>query len=361
MITATGTAFLGLTIHCARCHDHKFDPITQRDYYGLQAVFAGVIHAERAVAAPDAERRRREAAALAAELAAVERHARRSEPLAQPDRRCPGRPMVNARRNVERFAAGDGPVGPPDDPGDQRQHRAVPRRSRGLYGRRLARARRTRNVGAGDGRGQGVGVLGVSRTQQSTRSLISTRPARQRSSWISREPGKGCITIAWPDPARSTASSGAATARKSIATGWRPIMTSRRHRAGHWQVVASSADRVPFEPESEPASPGVSAGNPTSAASEERAGLSARQAKIRGRLAPLGATMKVYAGTFRQPGPTHLLGPRRPDPTRAGGAAVGGGIDRPGARDRSSASRKPQRRPHWRAGSAIRPTRCRRG
>jgi hypothetical protein len=36
----TGAAFLGLTLGCARCHDHKYDPLTQRDYYALQAVFA---------------------------------------------------------------------------------------------------------------------------------------------------------------------------------------------------------------------------------------------------------------------------------------------------------------------------------
>ena len=36
----TGAAFLGLTIGCARCHDHKYDPISQKDYFGLQAIFA---------------------------------------------------------------------------------------------------------------------------------------------------------------------------------------------------------------------------------------------------------------------------------------------------------------------------------
>lgn len=39
----TGQAFLGLTIQCARCHDHKFDPILQRDYYRLQAFFAPLL------------------------------------------------------------------------------------------------------------------------------------------------------------------------------------------------------------------------------------------------------------------------------------------------------------------------------
>ena len=37
----TGAVFMGLTVGCARCHDHKFDPISQKDYYRFQAIFAG--------------------------------------------------------------------------------------------------------------------------------------------------------------------------------------------------------------------------------------------------------------------------------------------------------------------------------
>jgi hypothetical protein len=58
MITATTQAFLGLTIGCARCHDHKFDPITQEDYYGLYATFAGVRHGEVPLGTPDAKAER---------------------------------------------------------------------------------------------------------------------------------------------------------------------------------------------------------------------------------------------------------------------------------------------------------------
>ncbi len=41
MTVGVGSVFLGLTVHCAQCHDHKFDPIAQADYYRLQAFFAG--------------------------------------------------------------------------------------------------------------------------------------------------------------------------------------------------------------------------------------------------------------------------------------------------------------------------------
>lgn len=41
-VATVGETFLGLTVHCARCHDHKFDPISSRDYYRVAAALAGV-------------------------------------------------------------------------------------------------------------------------------------------------------------------------------------------------------------------------------------------------------------------------------------------------------------------------------
>jgi mono/diheme cytochrome c family protein len=78
-------AFLGLTVSCARCHDHKFDPIPTRDYYGLAGVFTGtktmatlatVARAlERPLGGETAESRayRAEVEQLKQELAAIER------------------------------------------------------------------------------------------------------------------------------------------------------------------------------------------------------------------------------------------------------------------------------------------------
>jgi hypothetical protein len=43
MVDTTGSVFLGMTVGCARCHDHKFDPIPQKDYYRMQAIFQPAI------------------------------------------------------------------------------------------------------------------------------------------------------------------------------------------------------------------------------------------------------------------------------------------------------------------------------
>ena len=52
VIRTVGQSLFGLTIGCGRCHDHKFDPITQRDYYSMQAIFAGLTYGDRRLRGP---------------------------------------------------------------------------------------------------------------------------------------------------------------------------------------------------------------------------------------------------------------------------------------------------------------------
>ena len=68
MVTQTLTATMGITINCARCHDHKLDPITQEEYYRLWAVFAGVKRGDRELDPVESKRLAAEKARLNKEL-----------------------------------------------------------------------------------------------------------------------------------------------------------------------------------------------------------------------------------------------------------------------------------------------------
>ena len=80
IIGTVGQTFVGLTVNCARCHNHKFDPIQQKEYYQMTSAIAGVFHGERSVADPELARQRevlrKQIASLSEELARIENRAR---------------------------------------------------------------------------------------------------------------------------------------------------------------------------------------------------------------------------------------------------------------------------------------------
>ena len=112
MVANTMQTFNSLTVQCAQCHDHKFDPITQEDYYSLQAVFAAVDRTEKPYDLDPTVGRRR--AALTAELVEIARRqtvidqriaARAGDDLTKLDAEITAlaRPAPEAKRKTDAF------------------------------------------------------------------------------------------------------------------------------------------------------------------------------------------------------------------------------------------------------------------
>ncbi len=214
IINTTGTTFLGLTLGCAKCHNHKFDPIPQHDFYAVQAVFAGVQHGERPLGAIDEPRRVAHRRELVAE---IERTTRALAQLGL-------RPAVDPRRNAEIFepvrtrrvrftirATNDGAEPCLDE-------LVVLAEVRGNSG-----VRTLENVAlASTGATVSVSSVFPGSSFHKREHLNDGRFGNERS-WISNERGQGWAIVEFPRDCVISRIEWGATARASTAIAWRPI------------------------------------------------------------------------------------------------------------------------------------------
>ena len=103
IIAAVSQTFLGLTVNCARCHDHKFDPVRQVEYYQIASALSGVRHGERDLSDVDSETvaSRESIQVLLARVAAMEAPAR-ARILAQRNQALPPAPTPWAAWDFDR-------------------------------------------------------------------------------------------------------------------------------------------------------------------------------------------------------------------------------------------------------------------
>jgi hypothetical protein len=291
MVSTTGGTFLGLTVGCARCHDHKFDPVSQVDYHRMKAVFSGVRHDERAVRPPGRDRREKEAAEVRVELAKVEARLAELEPRAGPGT-TPLRVPVSARKNVERF-----------EPVEAKFVRMTILRTAGGAEPcvdELEVFSGPHNVAlAGQGaRVTASGTLPGYDIHQLP--FINDGRYGNSASWIGRERDRGWVQLELP---RAVRIDRIVWSRDRLEGGFQDrVPTKYRFEValapGAWRTVASSDDRLPA---------GGVGSVPKVVRGPEAETLLQRQKGLEARLRALTTLPRVYAGRFAVPEPTYRL------------------------------------------------------
>jgi len=299
-INTTGTAMLGLTTGCARCHNHKFDPISQRDYYALQAVFAGVQHGDRQL--PLSQQQNQRLAALDAEIMDLADKLRPFVPKMDVTKRV----AVNAKQNVETFA-----------PREARFVRFTIDKTTGGEAciDELEIHSEQRNVALADG-----GAIATSSGDfvhpKHKLSHINDGQRGNDRSWIVNSNAGGWVQI---ELAELTLIDRIVWGRdrKGDYGDRLPIgyQIESAIEPGQWQAVASSSDRQPYPTETPADANYVFEGFSQQDLEAGKMWLVRLQA-VRRETAELNQSTLVYAGTFAQPGPTHRLYRGEPDAKR---------------------------------------------
>lgn len=338
IINTTGTSFLALTLGCAKCHNHKFDPIPQRDFYAVQAVFAGVKHGERPLrdaSEPDRARRRTQ---IDERIAATLR-----------DLRALGlRPAVDPGDNVEDFpptiarrvrftirATSDGL-----EPCLDELEVFAPGANGSLVNVALASAGTSVTVSSN--------FPGSAFHKQE--HINDGRYGNERS-WISNERGRGWVSV---DFARDY-KIGRINWSRDRHGHYRDRLPvdyaiEAETAPGRWAVLAGSQGRLPFARAGETAE--TRSGSLFSKQERRAADFLAALNRAQAERQKLDAASMVYAGQFEEPLPVHRL--FRGDPGSPRETVTPGGIGALGALEISPASPERMRRMAL-AGWIVRP------
>ena len=308
MITTTSGAFLGLTVGCAKCHDHKFDPIAQRDYYRLQAIFAGVEHGERPLRTPDSPRIEQERRALEGQLAAIKQRAdalwMSHQPLARTDVAAGGepRPPVTPTMNVDRFT-----------PVSARLVRFTVLTTNQFEPcldelEVLTAGDAAQNVALAEhgARATASSVYAGGTTKLHRLEHVNDGKYGNARSWISAEAGAGWVQVEWPELAEIDrvvwARDREGKFRDRLPTKYKIEASAD---GSDWQLVASGDDRQPPTDDAE-SSAARSEQNLPAEAAERLLQLGQQATDLEQQISKL-APRQVYAGTFKSPEPTHML------------------------------------------------------
>jgi mono/diheme cytochrome c family protein len=304
MVGTTGTAFLGLTTGCARCHSHKFDPISHREYHALAAIFAGVQHGDRALPLPADQQ---------AKLAQADQRIQELEGKLVPFLPQPAAPPRDGkRRPAVNFAANEDAFAPVEAKFLRFTILATTGGEPCLDELEVWSGDRNVALAAHGTRATASGSLAGYEIHK-LEHLNDGRGGNGRS-WISSEAGRGWVQLEFP---RAERISRVAWGRDREGQFKDRLATQYRIEAGlttnDWQRVASSDDREPFAGKAEPPPGPVYqfAGRPEAEAAQGKQWL-AELEQVRRQRAEWAKAPAIYAGNFTQPGVTHRL--HRGDP-----------------------------------------------
>lgn len=289
MINTASTAFLGLTVGCARCHNHKFDPVTQTDYYAMVAVFSGVNHGTRTLPLPPNTQSR--IAELSAQIDVLSRRLRKFVPSENPQLR----EAVTATRNVESFEPTESRFVRFTIDATNRSQPCIDELEVFSGGRNVALASSgAKPVSSGDFVHPLHRLSHINDGQfGNAKSWISSVV---KGGWVQIEFAKNEIIdqIVWQRDREGRYSD-------RLAVEYR-IESSVDGES--WTLLAGSTDRNPYKGSSEPQFDFSSFPEDEAAAGQRW--LSELEAKQNLRT-QLQQSSNVYVGTFAQPGPTHRL------------------------------------------------------